>query len=234
MPPPEAATVVAAASERPKATTKQARIEETRRTASIQAVRLLGFSDVHRDRSRAKRLVAMAERADVVVGAGDFASMRAGLGRTIDVLRRISSPTVLVPGNNESDTALWRACAGWESASILHGEVKEIAGVPFFGLGGGIPPTPFPWSFDLSEEDAEKLLRRCPQGAVLVIHSPPKGYVDQAFGRHLGSAAIRDAIEAKQPPLVLCGHIHQAWGCEAMVGPTRVVNLGPDGRFFDV
>jgi Icc-related predicted phosphoesterase len=69
---------------------------------------------------------------------------------------------------------------------------------------------------------------------VLVVHSPPHGYVDQAFGRHLGSRAILDAILTKRPPLAVCGHIHQCWGREATVGDTRVVNLGPEGRFFEL
>jgi Icc-related predicted phosphoesterase len=197
-------------------------------------MRILAFSDLHRDRRRAAKLAEMATEADVVVGAGDFASFRLGLDRTIDALRPIEAPTVLVPGNNESDDALWRTSAGWPSAVVLHGSGRDIGGVPFFGLGGGVPPTPFPWSFDLSEDEAEARLADCPVQAVLVVHSPPRGYVDEAFGRHLGSEAILRVIEAKKPRLAICGHIHQAWGQEAVVGDTRVVNAGPEGLFLEV
>ena len=197
-------------------------------------MRILAFSDLHRDRRRARRLVQMAGEADVVVGAGDFASFRLGLDRTIDSLREIDVPVILVPGNNESDNALWRASGGWPSAVVLHGSGRVIDGVPFFGLGGGVPPTPFPWSFDLSEEEADARLAECPDGAVLAVHSPPSGYVDEAFGRHLGSEAILRAIERRRPRLVVCGHIHQAWGQEARIGETRVVNVGPEGAFLDV
>ena len=197
-------------------------------------MKLLGFSDLHRDIRQAGRLVKLSQEVDVVVGAGDFASMHVGLHRIIDALASIAAPTVLVPGNSETDTELWRACASWESAIVLHGEGTEIGGVRFFGLGGGVPPTPFPWSFDLDEEDAGKLLARCPEGAILVVHSPPKGHVDGARGRHLGSEAILHTIESKRPSLALCGHIHQSWGQESMIGQTRVVNLGPKGRFFEV
>jgi uncharacterized protein len=197
-------------------------------------MRVVAFSDLHRDVTQGKRLVELAREADVVIGAGDFATMRLGLGRTIDVLRPIQVPTVLVPGNNESDTALWRACTGWSSSMILHGEARVIDGVTFFGLGAGVPKTPFPWSFDLSEEEAAARLESCPDGAVLVVHSPPKGHVDEAFGRHLGSTSILHAIEQKQPRLVLCGHIHQAQRRESRVGSVRVVNLGPDGMFFEL
>jgi Icc-related predicted phosphoesterase len=200
----------------------------------LQSMRLLAFSDLHRDRDRAHALVKRARDADVVIGAGDFASFHFGLGGVIGVLREITAPAVLVPGNNESDSALWRACAGWESATVLHGEGTEIAGVQFFGLGAGVPPTPLPWSFDLSEEDAAAKLEHCPEGAVLVVHSPPKGYVDEVRGKTYGSEAILHAIERTRPVLAVCGHIHQSWGREAMIGPSRVVNVGPEGMFFEV
>ncbi len=200
----------------------------------LQALRLFAFSDLHRDRNRAKDAVERGREADVVIGAGDFASVHLGLGGMIDVLSEIAAPTVLVPGNNESDDALWRACGGWTTASVLHGEGTEIDGIQFFGLGAGVPMTPFPWSFDLSEDEAAEKLEGCPHGAVLVVHSPPKGYVDESRGRHLGSEAILRAIERTQPVLAVCGHVHESWGREAQIGPTRVVNLGPEGIFFDV
>jgi Icc-related predicted phosphoesterase len=176
----------------------------------------------------------MASGADVVIGAGDFASMRLGVERTLNEFDGVDKPVLLVPGNNESASALSRAAAALPDATVLHGDGVTIDGVEFFGLGGGVPPTPFPWSWDLSEADAAAKLADCPEGAVLIVHSPPRGYVDEAFGRHLGSRAVRAAIEAKRPPLALCGHIHQCWGQEGTIGDTRVVNLGPRGHFFQL
>lgn len=197
-------------------------------------MRLLAFSDIHRDQEQAKRLVELAEDADVVVGAGDYATMHKGLETTIEVLSAIAAPAVLVPGNAETDTELWQACASWTTAHVLHGQAVQVAGAEFFGLGGGVPPTPFPWSFDLSEEEAAAKLESCPEGAVLVVHSPPKGYLDKAHGRHLGSRSVLEAIERKRPALVVCGHIHQCWGSEAAIGTTPVVNVGPEGRLLEV
>jgi Icc-related predicted phosphoesterase len=176
----------------------------------------------------------MSADADVVIGAGDFASFHLGLGRIIEELRTVEKPTLLVPGNNETLDSLQRACADWPAAKVLHGDAAEIDGVTFFGLGAGIPTTPFPWSFDLDEDAAAAKLEHCPEGAVLILHSPPKGYVDTAFGRHLGSEAILHTIETKRPKLAVCGHIHQCQGQEATIGETRVVNLGPGGLFFEL
>jgi uncharacterized protein len=193
-------------------------------------VRLLAFSDLHRDLEQGRELVRRSAEADVVIGAGDFASVHRGLEETIGALAAIETPTLLVPGNNETDAALREACSGWSAATVLHGETAEIDGRSFFGLGAGIPVTPWDWSFDHTEERAEEMLSECPEDAVLVLHSPPKGHVDAG----LGSEAILRAIEERHPPLAVCGHIHQCWGEESRIGPTRVVNLGPDGTELSV
>jgi Icc-related predicted phosphoesterase len=195
-------------------------------------VRLLAFSDIHRDVRQAARLAERARDVDVVVAAGDFASVHRGLEELIDMLVVIETPTVLVPGNNETDEALREACGGWRAAHVLHGEGVEIDGVPFFGLGGGIPTTPWPWSFDLTEDEAAERLAACPREGVLVVHSPPHGHVDGR--RHLGSEAILRTIEERRPRLVVCGHIHEAAGEEARVGASRVLNAGPEGTILEL
>jgi uncharacterized protein len=198
-------------------------------------VKLLAFSDLHRDTEQAARLVERSSEADVVIAAGDFASVHEGLEEMIDTLKPISVPTILVPGNNETEDALRAACGGWEGARVLHGQGTEIDGTQFYGLGAGVPITPWDWSFDLDDEQAAERLAGCPEGAVLVVHSPPKGHCDRSSaGDHLGSRAILEAIEAKRPTLAVCGHIHEAWGAEDEIGPTKVINLGPSGRLIDL
>jgi len=199
-------------------------------------VKLLLFSDLHTDTAAAKRIVEQAHGADVIVGAGDFANARRGISACIGILAATKIPAVLVPGNNESYEELKAACANWADANVLHGTSITIAGVPFFGIGGGIPITPFgDWSYDFSETDAERLLRHCPTGAVLVSHSPPKGSVDRASsGQSLGSTAVRDAIVRVQPRLVVCGHIHASVGQRDQIGKTPIINAGPAGVLFEL
>jgi Icc-related predicted phosphoesterase len=198
-------------------------------------VKLLAFSDLHRDLGQAAALVEISAEADVVIGAGDFASVHEGLEETIAALAAIETPTVLVPGNNETEKALREASAGWSAATVLHGGGTTIEGVEFFGLGAGVPVTPWDWSFDLDDDAAAAMLAPCPQGAVLVLHSPPKGHCDSnGSGMHFGSPALLRAIEDKRPRLAVCGHIHESWGCESQVGETPVRNLGPSGAWIEV
>jgi len=194
-------------------------------------VRLLAFSDVHRDERQAARLAEMSVDADVVVAAGDFASVHLGLEKLIDMLVVIEKPTVLVPGNNETEENLRHACRGWRSAIVLHGEGTQIEDVPFYGLGAGVPTTPWPWSFDLTEEEAAEKLAGCPEDAVLVVHSPPKGHLDG--DRHLGSESVLRTIEKRRPRVAICGHIHEDAGRETTIGSTRLLNVGPSGTFVE-
>jgi Icc-related predicted phosphoesterase len=199
------------------------------------AMKLLAFSDLHVDLEQADRLAGRAAEADVVIGAGDFASVHEGLEDAIGRLSAIETPTLLVPGNNETADALREACSDWSAATVLHGEGADVDGTPFYGLGAGIPVTPWDWSFDLDEDEAAVKLEGCPEGAVLILHSPPLGHCDvSGSGDHLGSRAILEAIEAHSPRLAVCGHIHEAWGAESAIGDTKVINLGPEGRLIEV
>lgn len=199
-------------------------------------MKLLLFSDLHCDESAARRLAALARDVDVAVGAGDFATCRRDIHTTLDVLSAIDKPAVLVPGNAESFEELQQAARDWSSAHVLHGSGVRIGGVDFFGLGAAVPETPFgDWSYDLSEEQAAALLADCPSGGVLVSHSPPKGTLDtNADGIHLGSEAVLECVKAKQPRLVVCGHIHACAARHETLDGTTVVNAGPTGVLWEL
>ncbi len=199
-------------------------------------MRFLCFSDLHRDTAAAEKLVAMAAQVDVVIGAGDFATRRAGLEDTLEILSQIKKPSILVPGNGESVEELREAAAPWKFARVLHGTGCQIEGVDFWGLGGGIPVTPFgDWSYDFDEAQAETMLQACPRGGVLVVHSPPLDTVDHdSSGKIRGSRSIRQAVELKQPRLVVCGHIHSDWGKQMELGSTTILNAGPAGVIVEL
>jgi Icc-related predicted phosphoesterase len=199
-------------------------------------MKLLLFSDLHCNVAAAQRLVELARNVDVAVGAGDFGQVRRRVGVCIDVLRALPCPTVVVPGNNESLDELRDACRGWAGVHVLHGSGVTINGVEFFGLGGGVPVTPFgSWSYDFREDEAAELLREFLPGGVLVSHSPPKGCLDvDGGGDSRGSTAVRDLIVAKKPTLVVCGHIHACAGRTELFHGTTVVNAGPHGVLLEI
>lgn len=199
-------------------------------------MRILAFSDLHRDAGKAEAIVNESRGADVVVGAGDFASCGLGHGDTLNVLRRLTVPFVLVPGNHDDLGELCAACADWPLAHLLHGQSVVIGGVAFFGVGlGSGVIDPEPWNMVLDEAEAAQLLTLCPAQAVLVSHSPPLGIADQQKdGRHSGSAALREAIAQHQPRITICGHVHNGWGQSGTIAQTPVHNIGPRPRWFVV
>ena len=112
-------------------------------------MKFLCFSDLHRDTAAAEKLVEASLDVDCVIGAGDFATCRQGITDTLDILAKIDKPAVLVPGNGESVEELADAAALWKSATVLHGSGCQVDGIEFWGVGGGIPVTPFgAWSYD--------------------------------------------------------------------------------------
>ena len=199
-------------------------------------MKLLLFSDLHNDFRIAAKLVELSNAVDVVVGAGDFCVARQGLDEIIASLSAITKPAALVPGNSESNQELLQACRLWKSAHVLHGSQVVIDGITFFGIGGGIPITPFgSWSYDFSEDEAYDLLNDCPAGGILISHSPPWDALDvSSAGRKLGSQALRETINRKQPVLVVCGHIHGSAGQSDRIGDTTVINAGPRGIVWEL
>jgi len=194
--------------------------------------RILAFSDMHMSRRCAADIRAAARDADLVIGAGDFCNGRHGLDEAMDLLWTVAEDAIYVPGNAESADELRAAT----SATVLHGQSVERAGLTIFGLGYGVPVTPFgSWSCDLTEDEATALLAQMQAADILISHSPPKGVVDRnSHGVSLGSTAVRAAIERVQPKLCLCGHIHDSQGQSGLIGATHVHNLGPQPNWFEI
>ena len=80
-------------------------------------MRILAFSDLHLARGRAADIVAASAGADLVIGAGDFCTMRKGLDEAMAMLAGIAAPFVMVPGNSESVDEL--RAAGFNDREIF-------------------------------------------------------------------------------------------------------------------
>ncbi|MFK5980054.1 MAG: metallophosphoesterase family protein [Rhizobiaceae bacterium] len=199
-------------------------------------MKILAFSDLHRDVEATKKIVELSKDADILVGAGDFATRGQGTAETIEILKTANLPTVIVSGNHDNSEELLQLCSSWQNGHHLHGQEVTFAGVSFYGLGGEIPlRNTAEWNEALSEDEASMMLSTCPKNSILVTHTPPFGHADlQRDGGHEGSTSILTVIEEKQPILNLCGHIHFSWGASGMIGKTSIHNLGPTVNWFEV
>lgn len=196
-------------------------------------MRILAFSDLHLDIAARDTILAAADSADLVIGAGDFAARRQGLQPFMAAFEPIAHKALFVPGNNETAEEL-RSATG---VPVLHGAAVDFGGIRIAGLGGAVPPLPpLPWgSFDLTEEEAEGMLASIAAADILVSHSPPKGRCDRhAQLGSIGSDAVLAATRRMAPRLLLCGHVHDDWGARGKIGPTEVMNLGPSASRIEI
>ena len=115
----------------------------------------------------------------------------------------------------------------------LNGNGIILNNIGFFGVSAS-PHSPLHTPYEISEEE---ISRRILLGyekisvamvKILVSHTPPFGTKTDIIhsGIHVGSMAVREFIEEKQPDIVICGHIHEARG-QDQIEIRKFVICGP-------
>ncbi|MGC8636579.1 MAG: metallophosphoesterase family protein, partial [Thermoprotei archaeon] len=175
-------------------------------------------SDLHGNLKAASYLVRSAQAlgCSVVLIAGDLSSWRDSRSyfRVAEELSKFEGSVLAVLGNSDAPELLGVESRG---ISLLHGTCKAVGDVAFAGVGG-VPPSPYPSYFTLSEGEIGSLLERaadsCGGGPLVsVTHVPPLGVLDLTRdGSNAGSRAVLDFIRRRAPALHVAGHIHEARG----------------------
>ena len=193
----------------------------------------LVLSDIHGD-TRALKAANRAIREkhpDVVLLLGDITNMG-------EAEQARETMGMLAPARILGFAGNWEMPSAQEEIEkqgiSLHAKKEKIGEHTFVGFGGGLYENP--GRFLHSEEEIGKTLGGLMKGekkCVLLTHLPPLGTkIDLAKnGAHIGSAAVRMAIEKNKPLLHLCGHCHEAAG-EEKIGGTLSINVGAakDGK----
>jgi len=195
------------------------------------AMRILQVSDIHGRLKRVEEIVRKAGevKPDLMVVAGDITHF-GDLEDAEEILDKLSEAGVrifFVSGNCDPPEML-----SWEPknklAENLHGKSVKFGDFIFIGVGGGSGR--FGTLTELSEEEFEHILRKfvdLSKNSILVSHSPPHGLeVDFTGSKHIGSRAIREFVEKRQPLLMCTGHAHEGRGV-VRLGRTVIVNAGP-------
>ncbi len=192
-------------------------------------MRIYAVADIHARPERMERIRAniLAEQPDVLVIAGDIGSFRKP-ARVLSELNAMPVPVLAVRGNTDLKR-VERLIDLYDNIQSLHLNRVRMAGIDFVGISGTVP-VPFRSRLGFREKQVvRKALDLLDTRTVFVVHPPPFGALDQVMGKYpAGSRAVSALIARKQPRLVLCGHIHEAFGFVRM-GGSWIVNCNMAG-----
>lgn len=197
---------------------------------SSKANRILAFSDLHGQGHLEAALLVEKKAPDWIVLLGDMLpdfielqdferrleAQRVHWTQHQSAFMRLGVPTTFVLGNHEMEgfDPEWR-----EMPQELRGQVGIIQGIP---IENGA------WGFSREWEEPQLREELNAQGfpRILLSHCPPLGVLDRTrAGEHIGHRPLCRRIQDLDhaPDLILCGHIHEAFGWER-AGETLVVN----------
>lgn len=207
-------------------------------------MRIYAVADIHGKQAKIARIrqVISELKPDALVVAGDITAY-VNSGAVIHQFNQMPVPVLAIRGNTDIKK-VDRLLDVYPNTSSLHLKEQKMNGVKFVGVSGTIP-VPFSSRIGWREKKIiYTLAALVDNDSVLVVHSPPRGVLDEAFGRfHAGCRRLYQLVVQRQPRLVLCGHIHESTGI-ASIGQTTVVNCNvartgrgavvdfePDGSF---
>ena len=205
----------------------------------IKKQKFLAISDVHGDITSVKSLAENArnEGIDGIFVCGDFSSrseLDAAPPYLFQTLSALKKPIFLLHGNHETQVTI-KFLEEFYKVKNLHGYYAWLQDLGIFGAGGA-EIGPFP----TSEAEIYAALKagfskvKNAKKKIMVTHAHPAGSLMEKFVPGSGSTAVRRAIEAFNPDILLCGHMHEAAGIEEMIGKTRVINVAKKGKIIEV
>lgn len=197
-------------------------------------MKILAFGDLHGDKMRARELAKKAddENVDMVVICGDLFDSSDDISNVVGLFKK---KVLIVPGNHE-DAATVDVLAEMYNAKNLHGYSYKAGDIGLFGCGlANIGMS------GITEAEIHRLLKKgfkyvkeCNK-KIMVTHNHPKGTIMEKLSTFVpGSEGIKRAIEDFTPDLVLCSHCHEAEGMEEIIGKTKVINVGKEGKIIEI
>ena len=195
--------------------------------------RWIAIGDIHDSNMNALAAIPELPGADGLIITGDITNIGGvrEAARVLNAARRHIPVAAAQIGNmDKAEVAEFLSGEGVN----MHAAARLLApGLAAVGIGGSTP-TPFNTPSEFPEASYAAWLEMCwpeaktlAEHILLVSHNPPKNTKCDIVGAglHVGSEAVRAFIEKYQPPLCLCGHIHEARATDS-IGATRVINPG--------
>ena len=168
--------------------------------AGDDAIRVLHVSDLHVNPTSWAVIRSVVDQfeVDVVVDTGDIVHQGTAIENGyVDQISSVEAPYVFVRGNHDS-AVTEAAVAAEPNAVVLDGDVAEVAGLTFAGIGD--PRfTPDKTAADLEDDDVRAAAE---EGASALL----------ATDEEIDVVLMHDPVGAREldgvAPIVLCGHMH--------------------------
>ena len=200
-------------------------------------MRIIAFTDIHGSYKKVESVLAKDSDFDAVVIGGDLTTHGTVSEARAAILgfQKFARPVFVIAGNMDLP-AFDKLYADLGVNINATGIVLNDVG--FFGISGS-PFTPMHTPYEIPEDEIRKRAEagwaevQTAHRKVFIPHAPPSGTkLDRIFlGKHVGSTAIREFVEHRQPDILICGHIHESRGTD-ILGRTKMVNCGAAGHGF--
>lgn len=200
-------------------------------------MKILAAGDLHGDIRLAESLAIKASQnnVDYVVLCGDLVASEKNVENIIGAFAKRKQRLLMIPGNHESSATVDFLAQAYNQTN-LHGYSIKKDDVGFFGCSAaniGIHSMNEPEIFNMLKKGHNYLSGASKR--IMVTHTHPKGSLMEKFSSFVkGSEGITQAIYELKPDMLLCSHVHEAEGLEEMVGHTKVINVGREGKIIDI
>jgi Icc-related predicted phosphoesterase len=190
-------------------------------------MKIAAMADLHGERPKVDSdtdLVLIA--GDIFFGVSIDQDIAYGLGKFKRWLERMPCPVVAIAGNHDfvlRDTNLAHQLP-W---TYLQDQTTTVNGLVIHGTPW--TPTFFDWAFMKEDEFLWGYWSAIPDNVdILLSHGPPYGVCDETFyqgvsGGSVGSKSLRQAVIHKRPKIIICGHIHDGYGFDVIMGEKSIL-----------
>lgn len=194
-------------------------------------MKIIVIGDIHMEMNNILKIQELSH-ADAIILNGDLTNF-GGAAEAQKVVKEVRSinPNVLAQLGNldQREVGSWLTAEGIN----IHGKaLLQDEGFWLVGLGGS-NQTPFNTPTEFSEQELASLATKAFQQrtddrpTLFISHCPPINTAVDIIssGQHVGSSAVRTAIETFAPALCVTGHIHEAKG-QDKIGSIPIYNPG--------
>lgn len=194
-------------------------------------MKILAFTDVHENLSALKEIEKKADKADILVCAGDLTIFETHIEPMMKRLSKINKPVLMIPGNHETPAVLKKYCSFYKNIIFIHKKLYKFNEYHFLGWGGG--------GFAQIEKEFEKLTKKIDiknKKIILVTHAPPYNTRLDVIGKeHYGNTSISKYLrENKNIILNICGHFHENEYVKDKINNIPTINPGPKGEIITI